>query len=135
MDTIRVPAPPKQAFNMRRPMSDLIKSQIKHLKHVEYRLPQDLRDTLPKHSIVTENDAAIYIAAMTGLLLNRPAAPKLIKMPAKKVRTPVSAPLTRTLSLAASAERKTASKSSPPRKKKTASKNSTVPASTRRKQP
>ena len=133
MDAIRVPAPPKQAFNMHRPMSDLIKSQIKHLKHVEYRLPQDLRDSLPKHPLITENDAAIYIAAMTGLLLNRPAAPKLIKMPAKKVGTPVSAPSTRTLSLAASAEKKTASKSSPARKKKTASKKRTAPASTRRK--
>lgn len=133
MDAIRVPAPPKQAFNMQRPMSDLIKSQIKHLKHVEYRLPQELRDTLPKHHLVTENDAAIYIAAMTGLLLNRPAAPKVVKMPVRKARTPVSTSSTRTLSLAASAEKKTASKSSRARKKKTASKKRATPASAKRK--
>lgn len=133
MDAIRVPAPPKQAFNMQRPMSDLIKSQIKHLKHVEYRLPQELRDTLPKHRIITENDAAIYIAAMTGLLLNRPAAPKVVKMPVKKTPTPVSTASTRTLSLAAAAEKKAASKNSRARKKKSASKKRTPPVSAKRK--
>ena len=68
MDVINVPAPPKEAFNKHRRISDLIKAQIKHLKHLEDKMPPSVRATLPQHAIVTENDAAVYIAAMTRLL-------------------------------------------------------------------
>jgi hypothetical protein len=68
MEVINVPAPPKEAFNKHRRISDLIKAQVKHLKHVEEKMPADVKAALPKHAIVTENDAAIYIAAMTRVL-------------------------------------------------------------------
>lgn len=68
MEPIRVPAPPKSAFNKHRRMSDLIKAQVQHLKHVEEKLPVQSRAALPKHNIVSEQDAALYIAAMTRLL-------------------------------------------------------------------
>jgi len=35
MKTIHVPGPPKEAFNKHRQMSDLIKAQIKHFRHLE----------------------------------------------------------------------------------------------------
>jgi hypothetical protein len=68
MNVINVPAPPKEAFNKHRRISDLIKAQVKHLKHVEEKMPADVKAALPQHAIVTENDAAMYIAAMTRVL-------------------------------------------------------------------
>ena len=68
MDVIHVPAPPKEAFHKLRPMSDLIKHQVNHFKHLEEKLPAERRKALPQHRITTENDAALYIAAMTRLL-------------------------------------------------------------------
>jgi hypothetical protein len=68
MEIIHVPAPPKEAFYKLRPISDLIKAQIKHFKHLEEKLPAEQRESIPQHRITTENDAAIYIAAMTRLL-------------------------------------------------------------------
>ncbi len=35
MEPIHVPGPPKEAFNKNRPISDLIRAQVNHLKHVE----------------------------------------------------------------------------------------------------
>ena len=68
MDPIIIPGPPKEAFNKNRPMSELIKAQIKHLKHLEEKLPAELRAGLPKHQIITEDDAARYIGPVTKLL-------------------------------------------------------------------
>jgi ribosomal protein L35 len=68
MDVIQVPATPKEAFNKHRRISDLIKAQVAHLKHLEEKLPSTQRAALPSHAIVTENDAAQYIAAMTSLI-------------------------------------------------------------------
>ena len=79
MEVIRVPVPPKEAFNKLRPMSDLIKAQVKHFKHLEEKFPAEKRQTIPQHRITTENDAALYIAAMTRLLRS-----DLIATPAKQ---------------------------------------------------
>ena len=68
MDPIRVPAPPKEAFNKHRRVSDLIRKQVNHFKHLEHKLPEQLRAGIPQHHIVTEDDAARYIAPMTALL-------------------------------------------------------------------
>lgn len=68
MQVIHVPPPSKEAFNKSRPMSDLIKSQVKHFKHVEEKLSPQERLSIPQHRISSENDAALYIAAMTRLL-------------------------------------------------------------------
>lgn len=86
MDPILVPGPPKEAFKKLRPISDLIRSQVNHLKHLEEKLPAAVRATLPQHPLVTEDDAARYIAPMTAYLLSRTApAPEIPKQP-----TPVS---------------------------------------------
>ena len=74
METIHVPAPPKQAFNKNRRISDLIRAQVNHLKHVEASLPADKRTKIPQHEITTESDAANYISAMTRLFQSKPAA-------------------------------------------------------------
>lgn len=67
MNTILVPGPPKTAFNKHRRISDLIKAQVTHLKHLEHKMPEAVRAKLPQHAIITENDAALYIASMTEL--------------------------------------------------------------------
>ena len=71
MEPIHVPRPPSQAFNKNRRVSDLIRAQTNHLKHVEQKLSPSLRQQIPHHAIVTEADAAGYIAAMTRLFQTR----------------------------------------------------------------
>ena len=68
MDVIHVPPPPKTAFNKLRPISDLIRAQVNHLKHLEVKLSPEQRQGIPEHRITTEQDAAIYIAEMTRRL-------------------------------------------------------------------
>ena len=124
MEPIRVPAPPKSAFNKHRRVSDLIRKQVNHFKHLEDKLPEHLRSRIPQHHVVTEDDAARYIAPMTRLLLSQPVAAQqpspAVPITAKK--GPKAAP--RTLSLAAAAEpsAKYPSPSSKARKKATGSK-------------
>ena len=123
MEVIPVPPTPKQAFHTGRPMSDLIKAQVKHFKHVEAKLTPEQRESIPQHRITTENEAALYITAMTRLLRSgvgeRPAKPKLVPIAAKRSspRTPAKG-----LAIAASAShpnkphRKTKTKSSSKKK-------------------
>jgi hypothetical protein len=104
MQTIHVPRPPKEAFNQDRPVSDLIRSQAEHFQHLEYKLSPGLRETIPQKRVVTEGDAARYIAAMTRVLLGQapraPAArPAPLPMPAPARAVPAKG-----LPMAASAE-------------------------------
>ena len=112
MDPIRVPKPPTQAFNKLRRVSDLIRAQTNHLKHVEQRLPPPLRQQIPQHAVVTEADAATYIAAMTRLFQEQGAvAPGPVEVPSRrKPPTPIRSE--QVLQLAASAEPEGASTSS-----------------------
>jgi hypothetical protein len=71
---IRVPRTPKESFNKHRPVSDLIRKQVEHFQHVESKLSDAQRRTLPQGHIRTEHEAAEYIAAMTQLLHSKPAA-------------------------------------------------------------
>ncbi|HEX4065860.1 MAG TPA: hypothetical protein VHZ09_07530 [Acidobacteriaceae bacterium] len=87
MEPILVPGPPKRAFDKNRRMSDLIRKQVEHFKHLEEKLPPELRATLPQHRIVTEDDAARYIAPMTQVLLARAAAVQAAK--AQSAPTPM----------------------------------------------
>ena len=119
MEPIRVPAPPKQAFNKHRRVSDLIRKQVHHFKHLEPKLPEHLRSALPQHPIVTEDDAARYIAPMTALLLSGSLAvpqpsPAATNSAKKAVKSRAHG-----LSLAAVAEpsRKSPARSSKPVKK------------------
>jgi ribosomal protein L35 len=83
MELILVPGPPPSAFNKHRRVSDLIKKQVEHFKHLEEKLSAEERAKLPNHAVVTEDDAARYIAAFTRHLLAKkvtPASRKPIKM-------------------------------------------------------
>ena len=80
MEAIHVPATPARAFNKNRPISDLIRAQINHLKHLEEKLSADARQQIPQHAIVSEADAAEYIAAMTQLLRSQ-ASPSATAAP------------------------------------------------------
>jgi hypothetical protein len=116
MEPIRVPRPPKEAFQKNRPVSDLLLSQIKHFQHVEAKLDPALRTKFAPHEVVTENAAAQYIAQMTRTLrgVAAPAAVGLKVVPGARKS---SAPEGKGLALAAGAavtKKTTASK----RKKK-----------------
>jgi hypothetical protein len=132
---IRVAAPPKTAFNQDRPISDLIRSQVEHLKHVEERLSRKQRRTIPKGEVKTEAEAAGYIAAMTAVLQSgvwagqvEEIGPKVesIRKPLKKAAKKSGkkeATSSRMLALAASANKKTSAtqiKKTASRTKKTA---------------
>ena len=105
MEPIRVPAPPKSAFNKSRPVGGLIRAQIKHFKHLENKLSAELRQEIPQHAIVTENDAARYIAAMTRLFHKQPlAAARIPARPAGVLRAPIPIRPEEGLALAAAAE-------------------------------
>lgn len=89
METIVVPGPPPSAFNKHRGASDLIRKQVEHFKHLEAKLSPEERAKLPQHAIVTEDDAARYIAPFTRYLLARQTAPvekKPIKMPSRPAK-------------------------------------------------
>lgn len=72
MEPIRVPRPPKEAFNKQRRVSDLIAKQVEHFRHVEAKLSDAQRASLPQGHIRTEHEAAQYISAVTQLLLAKP---------------------------------------------------------------
>jgi hypothetical protein len=87
MESIFVLGSRKQAFWKLRPLSDRIRSQVNHFKRLEKKLPVDVRHTLPQHVIVTEDDAARYIEAMTRFLRSRIAvAPTPSELPAPMLR-------------------------------------------------
>src|SRR3569833_1920747 len=106
MEIVHVPPPSKEAFHKGRPMSDLIKAQVRHFKHVEEKLSPEQRESIPQHRITTENEAAQYITAMTRLLRSsvseKPAKPKLVPISSKKAATRTPA---RGLAIAASESR------------------------------
>lgn len=98
MEPILVPGPPKEAFRKLRPVSDLVRSQVNHFKHLEAKLPVKVRTTLPQHVIVTEDDAARYIVAMTGFLRSR-----IAEAPSPSVAPTPMRPVTQIAPAAASA--------------------------------
>jgi len=69
MEPIHVPRPPAEAFNKNRRISDLIRAQVKHFKHLEQKLSPAQRRGIPQDGVTTEGEAARYIAAMTGVLM------------------------------------------------------------------
>lgn len=95
MATIRVPGPPPEAFRKNRPISDLIKSQIKHFQHLEHKLQLDLPTKFSPRDLTTEAAASQYIAEMTAALRNRnpatqSAPPIRVVPPLKPDTTPAS---------------------------------------------
>lgn len=74
MEPIHVPHAPAEAFNKNRPVSDLIRAQVNHFKHVERELSAEQRQAIPQQGVTTENEAAQYIAAMTAALRRQAVA-------------------------------------------------------------
>jgi hypothetical protein len=104
MEAIHVPPPPKEAFNKHRRMSDLIKAQIGHLRHLEEKFAQEIRDTLPQHQIVTEDDAARYIAAMTSILRSGASLTADRTKRVSEIKRPIPVRTVKQISLAAAAD-------------------------------
>jgi len=66
---IQVPHPPGSALNKNRPITELIRSQLRHIQHAESaRLPKKNRVGIKLEDIKTEAQAASYIAAVTKVL-------------------------------------------------------------------
>ena len=74
METIHVPRPPAEAFNKNRRVSDLIRAQVNHFKHIEQKLSAEQRRSIPQQGVTTEGEAAQYIAAITAALHPKPVA-------------------------------------------------------------
>ncbi len=68
MTLIPVPKPPKSAMNPNRPVSTLLKNQIRHLQEAELRLPARLQTSIYINAIKTEGEAADYIRLVTQAL-------------------------------------------------------------------
>jgi hypothetical protein len=68
MAVIKVPQPPKSAFNKNRPVSALLKNQILHLHEVEKRFPPAHHSNIYINAITTEGEAAAYIQKVTARL-------------------------------------------------------------------
>jgi len=67
MVLIRVPRPPRSAYDPGRPMGSLLKSQVEHLRDAESKLPLRYRDRIETYikAIKTEGEAATYIQKVT----------------------------------------------------------------------
>jgi hypothetical protein len=68
MTVIKVPEPPKSAFNKNRPVSALLKNQILHLHEAELRFPARDQTNIYINNIKTEGQAAQYIRQVTAKL-------------------------------------------------------------------
>jgi hypothetical protein len=117
MEPVLIPSVPREAFNKHRRVSDLVYKQIEHFKHIEKKLPPEVSAKIPQHEIVTEDDAARYISAITAYLLSRPR-PKEVAKEAVAIKQPAPPRPSRLLALAAAAA---------PRRKKSAAKKKTAP--------
>ena len=65
MAVIKVPRPPKSAYDPNRPISSLLKMQVDHLCAAEQRLPSRYRSEIYANAIKTEGEAAEYIRLVT----------------------------------------------------------------------
>jgi hypothetical protein len=119
MEPIPIPSVPSEAFNKNRRISDLVRKQVEHFKHIEEKLPADVRAKLPQEEIVTEADAARYIAPITSYLLSRPR-PKPLAKKAVAIKPPAPVRTGKSLALAAAAapalKKSSAKKKSVPKK-------------------
>jgi hypothetical protein len=68
MTIIKVPKPPKSAFNKDRKVSSLLRMQMELLQHAELRLPARQQTNIYINAIKKEGDAADYIRRVTQAL-------------------------------------------------------------------
>ncbi len=86
MQPIFVPCRSEEAFSKLPSISDLIRTEVHYFKRLEAKLPADFRQDLPQHVIVTEDDAAQYIEAMSRFFRSR-----IAQAPITVVAPPVAA--------------------------------------------
>jgi hypothetical protein len=82
MTVIKVPKPPKSAFNKDRPVSALLKNQILHLHEAELRFPARDQTNIYINNIKTEGQAAQYIRQVTAKLHPTGIKPKRVAIAA-----------------------------------------------------
>jgi hypothetical protein len=107
MTTIKVPKPPRSAYDPERPLTSLLKAQIEHLHEAERRLPLRYRTEMYVNAIRTEAEAAEYICDVTEAV--HKAHTDAERLRGKRERK---------LEIAAAAERRSATKSRSNTKKK-----------------
>ena len=71
-NVIRIPKPRHNAFNKHRPISTLLRMQVKHFHEIEKELL--LAGLTDIELIKTEGQAAEYVAKMTARLLGAPSS-------------------------------------------------------------
>jgi hypothetical protein len=65
MTLIKVPKPPRNAYDPNRPMNTLLEWQVEHLHEAEKRLPVHHQTRIYTNAIKTEGEAAEYIRMVT----------------------------------------------------------------------
>jgi hypothetical protein len=65
---IKVPRPAPGSFHKHRPISDLLKNQIRHFREAEMKLPAQQRTGVDVDAIKTEHETAEYIRKITAAL-------------------------------------------------------------------
>jgi hypothetical protein len=65
MAVIKVPKPPRSAYDPNRPVSGLLKMQMEHFHLAERKLPARYQSGIYVNAVKTEGEAANYIRAAT----------------------------------------------------------------------
>ena len=85
---VLVPKPQSNAYNPDRPITDLVRNQIKHLSLAEKHLEKRHRTGIDIYAIQTERQASEYIHHLTKKLHPEGAKnPKAAKRPNQKPRS------------------------------------------------
>jgi hypothetical protein len=126
MTLIKVPRPPKSAFNPNRPVNTLLKTQIDFLHEAEKRLPPRYHSEIYINAIKTEGEASKYIREVTEAIqsAHKDAAAARRAKPAPKRK--------RVIDIAAVADERTRRKG-PPRKNRATTKRRPVTKTSGRK--
>ncbi len=127
MTLIKVPRPPKSAFNPNRPVNTLLKTQMDFLHKAERRLPPRYHSEIYVNAIKTEGEASKYIREVTEAIHRAhtdAAAPSRVRSVRKRKGV---------IDIAAVADERSARKRSRQKKKRATNKRTPVPKKTRRK--
>jgi hypothetical protein len=120
MTLIKVPKPPKSAYNPNRPISALLKAQVEYLHEAERRLPLRYRSEIYINAIRTEREASHYIREVTEAIheAHAQADAARARVPAKRKRVIEIAAVADERAERKRAGKKRARKPAPSRRKK-----------------
>ena len=68
MAIIKIKRAPDKAIDKGRPVSSLLRTQLEHMQHAEFRLPANQQTNIYTNAIRTEGEAADYIRKVTERL-------------------------------------------------------------------